>query len=528
MHRAIIFLFFIVFTHITLAADDKKTETAIQCVDSVSKDQLVGGWYLWEPYQYNKITAGGYTLTGMDIQLVRSIAKKVGVDIKYEQVDWSQHQKDLKNGTRDIAAGATYTSARAEYVYFSVPYRYEENSLFTLNDSNKSLDFRTVSEFLAQIRLQNYILGVTEGFIYADPQINVFINDPSNQDIVRKYANDVEELNALMKGEIDGFISDRIVGAAAILSNKANRVQEVQLNIKTPIHLMFSKKSVPLELVDRFNREIKNFNKTEEYKNIAKTYLYPVLLLQTIDSKWYYFIGVIGTFAYAISGLALSAKDNATLFGTFIFAMLPSVGGGVMRDILINRDEVGIFLTPSYMYYIIIVVLVGFSAIRLLEYYNKNANQYDQVTKFWDNIFIIGDALGQAAFIVTGVCIAIMARIEPIELWGPFFAFLTANGGSILRDLIRSKGSISCFDGTINAETSVIWGLIFSIYLDVNSHNPDPNSIRNVVVIVAVGAFCTRLGAYYMKIPNLKFRNETPDIPESEVVQQQINEEIKQ
>lgn len=527
MHRVIIFLFLIIFTRITLAAEEERTETAIQCVDSVNKDQLIGGWYLWEPYQYNRITAGGYSLTGMDIQLVRSIAKKVGVEIQYEQVDWAQHQKDLKNGTRDIAAGATYTSARAEYVYFSVPYRYEENSLFTLSDSNKNLDFKTVSEFLAQVRLQNYILGVTEGFIYADPQINVFINDPSNQDIVRKYANDVEELNALIKSEIDGFISDRIVGAAAILSNKATKVQEVQLNIKTPIHLMFSKKSVPLELVDRFNREIKIFSSTEEYKNIAKTYLYPVLLLQTIDSKWYYFIGVIGTFAYAISGIALSAKDNATLFGTFIFAMLPSVGGGVMRDILINRDEVGIFLTPSYMYYIIIAVLVGFSAIRLLEYYNKNANEYDQVTKFWDNIFIIGDALGQAAFIVTGVCIAIMARIEPIELWGPFFAFLTANGGSILRDLIRSKGNISCFDGTINAETSVVWGLIFSIYLDVNSHNPDPNSIRNVVIIVAVGSFCTRLAAYYMKIPNLKFRSEVSDIAEVEPVQQQVNEEIK-
>lgn len=28
-----------------------------------------------------------------------------------------------------------------------------------------------------------------------------------------------------------------------------------------------------------------------------------------------------------------------------------------------------------------------------------------------------------------------MAKIEPIELWGPFFAFLTANGGGIVRDI---------------------------------------------------------------------------------------------
>ncbi len=508
--KHIIALIFVLIQAIAANASESKTIASSQCAESFSKNKLLGGWYLWEPYQFNKITAGGYNLTGMDVDLVRSIAKRVDVEINYDQVDWGQHQEDLKSGERDIAAGATYTANRAEYVYFSVPYRFEENSLFTLSDSNKNLEFQSISEFLAQIRLQNYILGVTKGFIYADPQINLFINDETTQDIVKQYANDVEALNALSKGEIDGFIADRVVGAAAILNNKTNSaVKEVQLYIKTPIHLMFSKKTVPLELVDKFNQEIKKFSTSDEFKNIAKTYLYPVLLLQTIDSQWFYFIGVIGTLAFAISGIAIAAKDNATLFGTFLFAMLPSAGGGIMRDILINRDEVGIFLTPSYMYYIIIVVLVGFSAIRLLEYYNQKANEDDQITRFWDNVLVLGDALGQAAFIVTGVCIVIMARIEPIELWGPFFAFLTANGGGILRDLLRKKHYIICLNGAINAEVSIIWGLIFSIYLDINSHNPDPSSIRNVVIVIAIGAFITRVTAYYLKMPNLKFRAES-------------------
>ena len=315
--KYIITLIFVLIQSIQAHASDRPIASS-QCAESFSKNKLIGGWYLWEPYQFNKITASGYNLTGMDIDLVRSIAKRVGVEITYEQVDWKKHQEDLRSGERDIAAGATYTANRAEYVYFSVPYRFEENSLFMLRDSNKSLEFQSISEFLAQIRLQNYILGVTEGFIYADPQINLFINDQTTQDIVKKYPNDIEALNALMKGEIDGFISDRVVGAAAILNNKTNgAVKEVQLNIKTPIHLMFSKKTVPLELVDKFNQEIKKFSASDEFKNISKTYLYPVLLLQTIDSQWFYLIGVIGTLAFAISGIAIAAKDNATLFGTF-------------------------------------------------------------------------------------------------------------------------------------------------------------------------------------------------------------------
>lgn len=498
-------LILLLFTSSRVFADQSDNNT-IQCMDAEHKNSLLAGWYLWEPYQFNQVTAGGYKLTGMDIELVKSIADRLGIAVNYKQVNWNEHLEKIRLGQMDIAAGATYTPARAEFAYFSVPYRFEENSLFVMHDLDKVLKFDTISEYLAQVRLQNFRLGIIEGFIYADPQINLFISDDSNQDIVVKYKNDVESLAGLIRGEIDGFMADRVVGAAAVLQSKANsKINEIRLNIKTPIHLMFSKLAVPLSVVDRFNQEIRKFLDTPDYRKIVKAYLYPVMLLQTIDSTWFYLIGVIGTIAFAVSGVAIAAKDNTTLFGTFLFAMLPSVGGGVMRDVLINRDKVGIFLTPSYMYYILIVVLVGFFLVRLLYYYNSKASEDLLIVKLWDNILIVGDAIGQAAFIVTGVSIVIMARIEPIELWGPFFAFLTANGGGILRDLLRKKHKILCLSDAINAEVAVIWGLIFGIFLNINSHNPSPDSIRSAVIIVVLGAFTTRILAYYFKLPNIKF-----------------------
>lgn len=504
--RILLFIYLVLYNCFNINAENLSSD---YCKKLKDKNTLISGWYLWEPYQFNKITAGGYKLTGMDIELVKALAKKVNVKVDYESVSWKQHQADLKSGGRDVAAGATYTSARSEFAYFSVPYRFEENSLFVLDNLDKNLEFNSVSEFLAQVRLQNFRLGVTEGFIYADNQINLFISDKINSDIIRRFNNDVDALQALINKEIDGFIADRVVGAAAILNNSANAyVKEVHLNIKTPIHLMFSKKTVPLRMIDKFNKEINEFISSSEYRDIVKTYVYPVLLLQTIDSQWFYFIGIIGTLAFAISGIAIAAKDNTTLFGTFLFAMLPSVGGGIMRDVLINREEVGLFLTPSYMYYIISVVLIGFSSIRILEYYNKGASEDSVMAKFWDNILVLGDALGQAAFVITGVSVAIMARIEPIELWGPFFAFLTANGGGILRDLLRKKHYIICLNGAINAEVAVFWGLIFSIYLNINSYNPNPTGIRNAVILIVISAFITRILAYYFDIPNLKFRSE--------------------
>lgn len=498
----IIFLL-VLFSQVCHAAED----SSIKCKEIEGNLVLKTGWYLWEPYQFSKVTNNGFKLVGMDIEILKSLAERVGVRLDFESVEWKQHQLEIESGVKQLAAGATYTQDRAEYAYFAGPYRFEENSLFALTDNPKDVEFDNVRELLSQIRLQNFVLGVVKGFIYADPQVNLFISDYNNQDIIKEYTTDLDAFSDLLDGKIDGVVADRFAGAAVLLEMKSiNKVIETPVGPKTPIYFMFSKKSVSSELVDRFNKEITQFKNQSEYKSIIKNYVYPVLLMQTIESEWFYIIGVIGTFAFAISGVAIAAKDNSTLFGTLLFAMLPSVGGSIMRDILINREEVGLFLTPSYMYYIITVVLIGFSSIRLLEYYNKDAQQDESMAKFWNDVLIISDALGQAAFIVTGVAIAIMGRIEPIGLWGPFFAFLTANGGGIIRDLLRRKNIVMCLEDSLNAEISILWGIIFGVYLDYNSYSPDPQKIQNFVIFVIIGAFISRLVAYYGKIPNLKFR----------------------
>lgn len=483
-------------------------EEKYQCAEEDSKDILIGGWYLLEPYQFSRITPSGNKITGMDIDIAEAISNSVGVIIKLEEVNWKQHQLDLEKGTRDIAFGATYTDERAKFTHFSVPYRFEENSLFFKKKGGKHLEFDDIPEFLAQVRLMNYRLGVTNGFIYADSRINDFIQDEINSDIIFKVSNDAESLAALLKGEIDGFLADRVVGAALVIGNKVeNKISEERLGIKTSIHFMFSKKTVPIELVDRFNDAIKTFVMSADYKEIVKKYIYPVLLMETINAEWFFIVGVLGTISFAISGIAIAARENSTLFGTFIFAMLPSVGGGILRDIMINRGEVvGVFLTPFYMYCIIAVVVIGFWMVRLFNFYGKPDKDDESIYKFWDNVLVFSDSLGQAAFIVTGVVVVVMAKISPLWLWGPFFAFMTANGGGIVRDLMRKDRVITCMSGEISSEISLIWGFLFGVFLEYSAHNPTPDKIKLAVVMVVAGAFLTRVVTHYLKVSNIHFR----------------------
>ena len=476
------------------------------CLEPVDKSTLINGWYLWPPYQFNQVSIGGAELTGMDVELVKKIAAEVGVEVTYELVPWSQHQSDLRSGSRDIAAGATYTDARATFVHFSEPYRFEENSLFVSKVSRQHLSFNSIDKFLAQVRIHNFRLGVIDGFMYADPKINAFIADDINTDIIFKYSDDTKSLQGLMADDIDGFLADRLVGAAVIIEGEVGDiVKEVPLHIKTPIHLMFSKQTVSTDMVGRFNAKIAELKQTKEYKEIVRNYLYPVLLLQTINADWFYILNVIGTIAFAVSGIAIAARENHTLFTTLILAFLPSLGGGMLRDLVANRETIGIFLAPEYMYYVMVTVLVGMALVRLL--YSYTGDKSTDLESMWDGIIRIGDSIGQSVFIVVGITVAIMAKLAPIVLWGPFFAFITAHGGGMLRDLFRGRAIAHDTEDTLGPEISLIWGVVFSLLLDYHAYNPNPDNIRNTVLVCITGAFVCRMLVYKYKIPNIRYRH---------------------
>jgi len=476
-----------------------------QCVDKSKKDKnvLVGGWSLSRPYQFNKITRNGYEVSGMDTELTNAIAARVGIPIRYDEVEWKQHQLDLSSGIRDIAFGATYNEDRAKLVYFSIPYRFEKNSLFVLKDSKKKLNFTSIPELLAQIRLFNFHLGVTDGFVYCDQRINYFIDHEDNSDIIFKYNNNTNSFNGLLLREIDGFISDSIAGVELVFSKEVNnQVEEIQLDIETPIHLIFSKKTVAPELVEHFNQVIHDFVSSNEHKNIVKNYLYRILLSQTMNAQWFYIISMIGIIGCAVSGIVNAAKENATLFGAFILAILPSIAGIVARDIIISNSST-IIITSSYIYSIFIVTLIGFFTIKLISNYNNTNYLNDFTKKIFGYILVICDATGQAIFIIIGVSMAMIANIEPIWLYGSFCSFLVSSFGCMIRDLLRNKTFLR--EG-LNYEISVLFGIIFSIFFEVNAHDPSYQTIQSGCIGLIIGVIVTRLFLYYYKTPNLRFQ----------------------
>jgi len=489
-----------------------KEEATLECENLPDKKTLTVVWYVNEPYQYMTVTSNGNTnVSGMDVELINAIASKIGINIEYRQGNWYQDQLDIQSGDADMTSGATYTLERNNYAYFSKPYRLEEFSLFIIEPLAKKLQFKNNDELMAQIRLFNLQLGIVRGTIYGDQKFTDFLFSEKNQDIIKIYQNNTELINGMVKKEIEGFISDKIVGSVNILSKPTDRkIIEVPLNIKTPLHFMFSKKTVSLNLVEQFNFAIEDFLASSEYKKIIKTYIYHILLPKSIDSRWCYIIGLLGSLAFAFSGIILGAKKNSTLFGTFLFAILPSVSSCIMLDLIVNHDtgHLNLYFTPSYFYYIFITVLLSFTAIKLFSYYNKQITEDSYLENSLNNTIAVCDSFGQATFIIIGVAMVIVHKIEPLSFWGPFFSFITSNGGTIIRDFIVGENSIKRIPRGVSIEITILWGIIFSLLLDMYGNNPNYDTIKYSMIVVVIGAFITNLLVYHFGFLEWRFRSD--------------------
>jgi len=73
------------------------------------------------------------------------------------------------------------------------------------------------------------------------------------------------------------------------------------------------------------------------------------------------------------------------------------------------------------------------------------------------------DAVALAAFTVVGVVVVLDTSAQPLWLWGPIAAVLTASFGGLMRDLFRHDRVVANLRGGLYPEIAVVWGLALAI-----------------------------------------------------------------
>lgn len=75
-------------------------------------------------------------LTGFDVDLANEVSKRIGLEVKFQPIDWSMKETELNAKNIDVIwNGYTITDARKEKVNFTTPYLNNKQIIVTLADS---------------------------------------------------------------------------------------------------------------------------------------------------------------------------------------------------------------------------------------------------------------------------------------------------------------------------------------------------------------------------------------------------------
>lgn len=139
---------------------------------------------------------------------------------------------------------------------------------------------------------------------------------------------------------------------------------------------------------------------------------------------------LVGTIAFASSGAMLAMQKEMDIFGVCVLGVVTSVGGGLIRDLILGITPPGMFRKPVYT-----LVALGVSVLLFGIIYVKHSWVKGKVAAAYDKIMTIFDALGLGIFTVVGINTAWHAGYEQRFLL-VFVGVLTGVGGGLIRDLM--------------------------------------------------------------------------------------------
>ena len=215
------------------------------------------GWDSKAPYHYKEQKGQTAYLTGMDVELMRMIADDAGFKIDFEEVDWVSNLVNVRSGESDVALGSFYHEDRALYALFSDPYRVEKQVLFLDGSAMPQFAPASVQDFLEQLKSQSFRLGIVDDYFYGT-EATAILHSEEYAPLISMARSEGLLLNLFLNEEIDGFISDRLVGAKAVSQlGLSERLREYPLVLyEANVHAMFSRATSSAGDVVKFNRSL--------------------------------------------------------------------------------------------------------------------------------------------------------------------------------------------------------------------------------------------------------------------------------
>jgi|SRR5690554_7122369 len=130
----------------------------------------------------------------------------------------------------------------------------------------------------------------------------------------------------------------------------------------------------------------------------------------------------IGLVAFAISGVLTAANRNLDILGGYVIAFITALGGGTIRDLLLNED---VAWMTSVTQVGVVIAAATFGII------------FRGKLKTWRRTLSIFDTIGISVFTIVGVQKGLSH--DQLPLTAVFLGMITATFGGLLRDVLSNE-----------------------------------------------------------------------------------------
>lgn len=210
-----------------------------------------------------------------------------------------------------------------------------------------------------------------------------------------------------------------------------------------------------------------------------------------MEQTFLFIIEMLGTLAFAISGIRLAAAKNFDWFGAYVVGLVTAIGGGTLRDLLL---DIPVFWMLSPMY----LEVTGLSLLMVILF--KRTLVGGMRTLF------IFDAIGLALFVVVGIEKTLAANYP---MWvAVVMGIITGSFGGVVRDILLNEEPLF-FRKDIYATACLAGGLIYWLIAMLPIPSWIPQTACAVTVIgLRVAAFTLGWSLPILQISTADIRND--------------------
>lgn len=194
-------------------------------------------------------------------------------------------------------------------------------------------------------------------------------------------------------------------------------------------------------------------------------------------------IDILGTVAFAVSGVYAALQKKLDVFGILIIAFITAIGGGTVRDMMIGDLPVSWIRNINYSVIILstVVVVVIFK---------------DSIFKNFRRTLLVFDSIGLGFFTILGVQKGITFGLHPVIC----IALGTVTGcfGGIIRDISLNNIPL-IFEKEIYATACIVGSSVFMILLH-SGLNIDVLEGVSILIIFLIRILAVR---YNWRLPSI-------------------------